>query len=361
MKRVLIINTNKYDYTGIVSFIRTYCYPIKNSDIKIEYVGYEIHTKFLEEFKCLNLMVHTVSSKKLSPIKYYYELNKILKNYYDVVHIHGSSALIAFELLLAKCKGIKKRIAHIHNTACTHPRLNTVLSPLFKACSTHRIACSKEAGEWGFGKKEFSVIKNAIDLDKFYFDPMKREQIRKELNIKETDIVLGHVGHFNDQKNHVFLINIFISYHKQYPHSKLLLVGGGVLEESIRHKVREEQLDDSVLFLGKRDDIDALMCAMDCLVFPSKWEGLGIVLIEGQATGLPCCVATTIPCEAQVSEWYISLELEEDSSIWCKNIQVLVESTNNRMNRSIKNSERIKIQGYSITLEKEKLVNFYLR
>lgn len=361
VKKVLVVNANKYDYTGIVSFIRTYCYSINSSELQIEFVAYEIHEQFHKELDILNLKYYIIPSKKNSPIKYYSALNKILRNNYDVVHVHGSSSLIAMELFLARLHRIPKRIAHCHNTTCTHPRLNQVLRPLFNSSCTDRLACSINAGKWSYGNRKFSVMKNAIDLSRFYYCENKRNNIRKQLCLSNEEIVLGHVGYFNKQKNHQFLINIFAEFHKRHSNSKLILIGGGILENEIMNQVESLKLKDSVIFLGKRNDIEDIMCAMDCFVFPSKWEGLGIVLIEAQATGLPCCVSSVVPNEAQMSSAYCKVDLESTIDSWCEAINKFVTSNYRRNNLCLNNKAEIEKNGYSIQLEKEKLINVYLQ
>ena len=356
-----MINTNHYDYTGIVSFIRAYCYSINNCNLKIEYVAFEIHQQFRKEMDELKLVYYEIPSKKKNPYKYYLALNKVLKNNYDVVHVHGNSSLIALELFLARLHGIQKRIAHCHNTTCDHKMLNIILRPLFNFSCTDRLACSIDSGKWMYKNRNFIIMRNAIDIGKFSFDESKRYKIRKELCIKEEEIVIGHVGHFNEQKNHQFLIDIFFEFHKQHPNSKLLLVGGGILETKIKNKVDELQLKNSVIFLGKRNDIEAVMCAMDCFVFPSKWEGLGIVLIEAQATGLPCCVSSVVPNEAKMSSAYCKVDLESSIDSWCKAIDELINNNKNRNDISLFNSNEIRRKGYSIQLERERLVNIYLK
>jgi len=361
LKKVLVINTNHYDYTGIVSFIRNYCYAVNDNNLIIEYAAFEIHDQFRNELDELKLTYYEIPGKKRSPYKYYLTLNKILKNNYDVVHVHGNSSLMAIELFLARLHGIKKRIAHCHNTTCEHMMLNRILRPLFIFSCTDRLACSIDSGKWMYGNNSFVVMTNAIDLGKFSFNENKRYNIRKELNILENEIVLGHVGHFNEQKNHNFLVNIFAQFHKKHPHSKLLLVGGGVLENEIRTKVNDLQLTDSVIFLGKRNDIENIMCGMDCFVFPSKWEGLGIVLIEAQATGLPCCVSSKVPEEAQMTSAYYRIDLKNSVDDWFEVVDLTINNKHDRKELSTENSIEVEKRGYSIQLERKKLVNIYLQ
>ena len=137
---------------------------------------------------------------------------------------------------------------------------------------------------------EFSVLHNAVRTDAFLFDSNARAEIRNELGI-DGKFVLGHIGRFSLPKNHDFLLDIFSEVKKRRPDSVLLLVGEGTLEAKVREKVRQLELDDSVLFIGRQMDIGRWLSAMDLFVLPSLYEGLGLVLVEAQCNGLFCVVS----------------------------------------------------------------------
>lgn len=221
--------------------------------------------------------------------KYQKELRRVLRDgKYKIVHSHINT-LSVFPLYAAKKVGVPVRIAHSHST--TNKKewkknlLKQVLRPFSKKYATNYMCCSELAGRWLFGDKTYDegkvyLLNNAIDLDKFKYDKKIRDKKRKELGIKEDTIVIGHIGRFVAQKNHTFLIDIFNQFHKKEKNSILLLAGQGPLQEEIKNKVRELGLDDSVRFLGQRNDANELYQAFDVFLLPSLYEGLPVVGVE---------------------------------------------------------------------------------
>ena len=229
--------------------------------------------------------------------KYQRELRRVLRDgKYKIVHSHINT-LSVFPLYAAKKVGVPVRIAHSHST--TNKKewkknlLKQVLRPFSKKYATNYMCCSELAGRWLFGDKAYDegkvyLLNNAIDLDKFKYDKKIKDKKRKELGIKEDTIVIGHIGRFVAQKNHTFLIDIFNQFHKKEKNSILLLAGQGPLQEEIKNKVRELGLDDSVRFLGQRNDANELYQVFDVFLLPSLYEGLPVVGVEAQASGLLC-------------------------------------------------------------------------
>lgn len=241
--------------------------------------------------------------------KYQKELRRVLRDgKYKIVHSHINT-LSVFPLYAAKKVGVPVRIAHSHST--TNKKewkknlLKQVLRPFSKKYATNYMCCSELAGRWLFGDKAYDegkvyLLNNAIDLDKFKYDKKIRDKKRKELGIKEDTIVIGHIGRFVAQKNHTFLIDIFNQFHKKEKNSILLLAGQGPLQEEIKNKVRELGLDDSVRFLGQRNDANELYQAFDVFLLPSLYEGLPVVGVEAQASGLLCFFSDDMTKETKV-------------------------------------------------------------
>ena len=258
---------------------------------------------------------------------YHKELKKIFKeNNYKIVHSHINT-LSVFPLYAAKCAGVPIRIAHSHST--TNKKewkknfIKQILRPFSKIFATHYFACSEYAGRWLFGNKEYDkgkvfLLNNAIDVNRFKYDEKIRKELRKELKINEDTVVIGHIGRFMAQKNHTFLIDIFNEYHKINPNSLLLLVGQGPLENKIKEKVKKLDLHKSVKFLGQRNDVNKLYQAFDLFLLPSLYEGLGMVLIEAQCSGLPCICSTEVPKVAQILKSVDFIDLKDDLNFWIK-------------------------------------------
>lgn len=297
-------------------------------------------------------------------IKYHKELKRVLKEgNYKIVHSHINT-LSVFSLFAAKCAGVPVRIAHSHSTTNKKEKsknlMKQLLRPFSKVFATDYMCCSELAGRWLFGDKEYDkgnvyLLNNAIDLNKFKYDEVIRREKRKELNIDDDTLVIGHVGRFVEQKNHRFLIDIFNEVHKQNEKSILLLVGQGPLMEEIKEKVKSLGIEDCVKFLGQRNDISELYQVMDLFLFPSLYEGLGMVAVEAQVSGLPCVVSTEIPEIAKVTEKITFIDLENKIEIWTEIIFKYLKNIN-RKNINFTNG----IKKYDIIKETTKLEKKYL-
>lgn len=293
---------------------------------------------------------------------YQKRLRKIFKmNNYKIVHSHINT-LSVFPLYAAKKVGIPVRIAHSHST--TNKKewkknlMKQILRPFSKLYATDYMCCSELAGRWLFGNKEYDkgnvyLLNNAIDLDKFKFNEKIRKEVRKELKIKDDTLVIGHIGRFVEQKNHRFLINIFNEVHKKNKDSILLLAGQGPLQKEIKEKVNELNLNDSVIFLGQRNDANRLYRAFDVFLLPSLYEGLGMVLIEAQTSGLPCVASTEVPNIAKVTDNLVFVELDNLDE-WSNSIM----NTNKKVRKDY--SKEVSKHDYDINKEVKKLEKRYL-
>lgn len=166
-------------------------------------------------------------------------------------------------------------------------------------------------------ENKVTIFNNAIDLERFRFNPSIRESVRRELGL-EGKFVIGHAGRFCIQKNHDFLIDVFAEVYRQRNDAVLVLVGNGELFDEVKAKVHRLGLDNAVVFLGVRGDVDRLYQAMDVFVLPSRYEGLGIVNIEAQTAGLPCVVSDVVPLEAKMTDQIIFLPLYKNADKWAE-------------------------------------------
>lgn len=252
--------------------------------------------------------------------KFQKELKKILKeNNYKIVHVHAFT-IGYFCLKTAKRCGVPIRIAHSHNNETVHDSkylLKRVMQKLYTIHANNLFACSEAAGRYLFGNREFKVLNNAIDSEKFIFNAQIREETRKELSL-ENNFVVGHVGRFHAQKNHKFLINVFKEIKAKQNNAKLILVGSGPLENEIKKQVEDLNLVKDVIFLGNRGDMNRIFMAMDVFVFPSLFEGLGIVSIEAQATGTPVICSEGLPEESKITPIYKKLNLSDSLEKWAE-------------------------------------------
>ena len=295
---------------------------------------------------------------------YLKKLQKVLKeNQYTIVHSHINT-LSVFPLYGAKKSGVEVRIAHSHSTTnkkeWKKDLMKNVLRPFSKRYATNYFACSCLAGRWLFGNKtydqgEVHLINNAIEVENFLYNEKIRLQKRKELSIQKDTLVIGHIGRFVKQKNHDFLLEIFNEIHKEEPNSILLLAGTGPLLEEIKKKTEELNLENSVLFLGQRTDANELYQAMDVFLLPSLYEGLPVVGVEAQASGLLCILSTSMTKETKVLETTKFISLQQTAKYWAETI--LKEYANFTRTNTLKEIQK---NGFDIKTEAKKLEKKYI-
>ena len=300
-----------------------------------------------------------------SDCDYRKKLKQFLKEHseYHILHTHthGNMGIV---LKIAKKCGIKCRIAHSHNARTDLPVIATFLKGLtsleIEKNATHFFACSTNAAKWLFPHrtKECKVVYNGIDLRKYLYQEDRRNYFRHELGIKKNETVLIHVGRFAKQKNHEFLIKVFdYLIKKEQLEAKLLLIGVGPLQEEIKRLVESLGLKERVIFMGNRSDVDSLLSASDLFVFPSLHEGLGIVVIEAQASGLKCIVSDAVPDEADLKLRTLQkVSLQDSEKYWCEMIR---EALKEKCNRNAYN-ERIMNSNYNIKNVAKQMQEFYI-
>lgn len=254
------------------------------------------------------------------------KFRRILKEKeYQIVQVQtGSIPLLAIGTKIAKQAGVPIVIAHSANTHTCNFKYKLQKKLFFPMLqyADHYWGCSLNACKDSFPLNILDracVIPYGIEVDRFKFNAEERKQIRKQLGITGK-LVLGHIGAFTEQKNHIFLLDIFRSVHSLQKDSVLLLVGEGELMNDIKRRAKNMGLSDAVIFYGTTENVPLILSAMDVFCFPSRWEGLGIVLIEAQASGLPCVVSSEIQPETVLTERYWMLELSEPPQKWAKYI-----------------------------------------
>lgn len=310
---------NSLEVNGVSTVIMNYCRNIdlKRFDISI-IVGVPVADIYRKECSGLNIQIYELPSRKTAKKNYYKALYRLLKKkHFDIFHIHGGSSLIVMELVIAKLCGIKVRIAHSHNTTCLHLKTHNLLLPFFKHLYTHAFACGKEAGKWLFDTQKFYIIPNGFCMEKFKYSEIDRDTQRKRLGL-EGKYVLGHIGRFNEQKNHKFLLEIFAKVAQQNKEAVLLLIGTGPSYDSVMKLIQQHPFKNRIITHGETNHPEIMYNAMDILVFPSLFEGLPIVLLEAQVSGLPCLISDVITKEADLSSTVTRLSLNDSSSHWAE-------------------------------------------
>lgn len=299
--------------------------------------------------------VHVAPHRLKHPLAYIRFVSGLVREQgYSIVHCHGNSCTIAIDLLAAKLGGAKVRIAHSHNSQCKFAALHRLLRPIFNRLYTHAMACGEEAGRWLFGKKPFTIIRNAIDTRAFAFDPDVRKPLRTELDCGERTVI-GCVANFVEAKNHVFLLKVFAEVRRRNPDYLLILVGDGPLRGMAEQQARELGVADHVRFLGLRTDIPLLLQAMDVMALPSLFEGFPTVALEWQCAGLPLLLSENITRDCAFTRYVQYLPLDEES--WASAILATPPSDRSAASRS--GVEAIAHAGYDLTRAAAELENSY--
>lgn len=310
---------------GIQAFLMNIYRKIDRSKIQFDFLVHYTEEQFYDkEIESLGGKIYRLSVREdYNLLKYIRDLNVFFKKHTEYKIVHGHMYTLGFFYLgVAKLNHIPIRIAHSHENSSEKNIkwiFKKIMAKTFPVNATHLFACSNEAGNYLFGKRAFNVWNNAIDAKKFVASLEVRQQIRDELQL-EDKFVVGHVGRFHPSKNHKFLINIFKEIKQNKSNAILLLIGSGEREEEIREQIATLSLQDDVIFLGNRSDMGRIFQAMDVFLFPSLFEGLGIVAIEAQAAGIPCICSNTVPKETKITPLISYLSLQASMEEWAQSV-----------------------------------------
>lgn len=351
---------------GMESFIMTYYRELRKCGVQFDFIAMFPHIAYEEEIQALGGKIYHTSDARKHPVAFYREMRNILKaETYDVVHANMLSAANIVPLIAAKRGAVRKIIAHSHNSSTpgiVRNILHRINKPLIPHFATDLFACSAKAGKWMYSDKmmkteRFHIIPNALDMKKFLYDETGREQVRAELGLKDR-LVIGHVGRFEEQKNHEFLIEVFREIAAAREDAVLLLIGEGELQDGIRRKVKDYGLTDKVRFLGVRSDVPRLWKAMDIFILPSLFEGLPIVALEAQASGVCSILADTITREVQLTDNVSFLSLNDSPEKWCEEVLSHIGYVRNQaVNEKILADFRK--AGYDIETAAQALLSYY--
>lgn len=358
--KLLTISTIGLNYNGITMVIYNYLSQMDRKDIKMEFISFlEMDRTLKTRFTKLG-NVKLIKSRKTHFFQYLWHISQIIQNKYDIVHIHGNSGTMAIEVLLCKFYGVKKIIVHGHNTKTLHPIVNQLLKGIMLKFADINLACSEDVGKWLYKGRKYLVLNNAIDIPKFKYNDENRAVLRKKYNIG-NEVLVGHIGHFNKQKNHSFLIDVFYEYLTINPNAKLVLIGNGSGYNNIKEKVRCLKIESKVLFLGYLNDPYKYYSMMDILLFPSLHEGLPIVTLEAQAAELPILASTAVTKEAICTNLFYQKSLSCGKGSWAKGMSYLLKQSGRRGDSTNIVFESITKRGFNISEEAKKLRNIYMQ
>ncbi len=307
--------------SGIGNFIMNVYRNIDRSKVQFDFIVHEHRdVSFDEEIQALGGRLFYVARKSVSPARNFREIYQVVKRgRYQIVFRHTDISTVALDLLAAWLGGAKVRIAHSHSTSTSNVRMHKLFQPMLNLLCTRRFACSRQAGAWLYGDRPYEVIINAINLKEFAYNEVIRKRMRKQEGL-ENCLVIGHIGNLLPVKNHLFMLEVMAEVVKRCPDARMVFVGDGVMREEIEKKRTVLGLKEYVILAGVRTDTAALLQAMDLFLFPSKYEGLPIALVEAQCSGLPCLVSEAIGQETMVTPSVHKLPLSAPPSDWADEI-----------------------------------------
>ena len=352
---------NKMERYGLETMLMNYYRNIDRTKVQFDFLTHR-RTKGKYDDEIIKLGGKVYYAPRLMPyniLKYRKYMKQFFEEHkeYKIVHSHIDT-MSFFPLREAKRNKVKYRISHSHTS-----KLDADLKyPIKLYCkfainkvANIRFSCGEKAGKFLYNNLDFSIINNAIDTDKFKYDEEKRKKVREKFHINNDEFVIGHVGRFIYIKNQKFLIDIFYEYLKINPNSKLLLVGTGEDENALRDKVNQLKINDKVMFLINRSDVNELYQAMDIFIMPSLFEGVPLVAIEAQSNGLPCILSEKISHEAKLCSNVTFMSLSDKPKCWVEKIFEMGTKRNKQAVEEIKNKK------YDIKEEANNLMNFYIQ
>ena len=346
------------DRAGIETMLMNFYRNIDKSKVQFDFLCNKLKPgDYDDEIKSLGGKIYV--SPGLNPFKWF-KYQKYMKNLFnnhpEYKIIHCQNEAMGFPALYAAKKaGVPVRISHSHNTLTRFDfkwPIKILYKYLLRTVATDYVACGEDAGKYLFGKK-VKIIHNAIDTDKFKYSEEKRIKLRKKYKITDK-FVIGHVGRFEPQKNHEFLIDLFYEYSKMNEKAILLLIGTGSLFYKIKEKVEKLGLSEKVIFTGSIDNVNEMYNVMDLFVLPSLHEGLPVVGIEAQYSGLKCLFSTKVTRECNIGKYAEFIELSNKEK-WLNSIS---EYHKNFISRE-KICDSITTNDYDIKTATHNLVEFY--
>lgn len=335
---ILLVIDGHIRRAGVQILMLNFCKILKKNNYHFiwYFTGEYIDKNYFENLSEISNQIFWNNHKKLNKIFNYIniakDINKIInQNQIDLVHVnsglHFTNGLVLF---YSKIKRIPRRISHIHginaklvnsNYTILNKLLIEILRFLILSNANILIACSNECGNFVYKrtKSQYIILPNGIEPSHFFFSPSLRKEIRTKLGLNDY-FVIGTVSRFSPVKNHKFLIKCFWEISKKNNRSKLLMVGDGELKNEIYKLVQELKIDENVVFIDATNDVNQYLQAMDVFVLPSFTEGLGIVCIEAQATGLSCIVSTGVPKEVRITDNLEIYALSDGPQKWAEYI-----------------------------------------
>lgn len=339
-----------------------------NSAFHISFVNESGKNDYQNEMQQLRWNSTYICPWRKNPINYFWDWFRFLSknhNEIDVIHFHYDQLSKFWPFLLLKFFPVKHVIVHSHNSSNTDMQKrwfmrlsNWIGKGIVSRMHITRFAVSYEAGKWLFGKSKFKIVHNGVNTQNYKFNKIERRKYRQEFDIGNNEIALVNIGRFQAQKNHSFLIRAFSKAHKEFPNTKLFLIGIGPLQYKVKQLVKKLGLEKSVIFLNLRNDVPDIISAFDIFLLPSLYEGFPISLVEAQANGLPIIYSNRVSKKIELTKFIRSASINEIDE-WSLSIKKIIENKSDFKTRA-KQYEVVSSMGYDLFLESEKLADFYM-
>lgn len=316
---------------GMENFIMNLYRNIDRTRFQFDFIVHQQKDNdYTEEIEKLGGRVYLLPRLTRKPFSNLHRIRRLVReNHYPMVIRHTANALVAPQLLAAKSAGAVT-VCHSHNETDPQLRLHRMGQKLMRRAADIRLACSEKAGHWMYGDQSFEVIHNAIDIPRFAYRESKATKIREEFHL-EGKHAYGNIANFIASKNHSYLLRIYREIIKLDPDAVCFCLGEGDLRPQIEEEIKELHLEERVILTGIRGDVPDFMSALDVLVFPSRFEGLPLTLIEAQAAGLPSLISDTITGDVIVTEGIVQqLSIELDPKEWAERAVLLAKEQSDR-------------------------------
>lgn len=356
MLRVLQVVTDM-GRAGIQSFLMNYYREVIKYDVQFDFLTYETEIDDYEkEIASMGGRIFRIPRLNPLSIRFRNALSVFFSQHseYNIVHVH-LDCMSGIILKAAQKHQVALRIAHSHSSSQSknlkYP-IKLFYKHMIPKYATRLLACGKDAGEWMFGKNRFYIIHNAINSSDYIYNSQNEYAMRKELGISKECLVIGFVGNFSAAKNHSRLVEIFYALQSKID-ARLLLIGSGVLEKTIKEKVHGLNIQDRVYFLGKRSDVPFVLQAIDVFVMPSLFEGTPVSVIEAQAAGIPCIISNCVPDDCMITDRIKKIGLDKTNEHWVQQI------LNAAMMKKEDTSKKIVEAGYDIVTNAKELIRYY--
>jgi glycosyltransferase involved in cell wall biosynthesis len=313
----------------------------------------------IKAFEDLGCRVIVFPDRYSHTFKYCMKLYRsIKKEKYQVVHVHGSSAMLVLELFVARIAGVPCRIAHSRNTSCLNEKMDKMLRPIFHRMYTKALSCGSDAGDFLFEGHEYQVFHNGKDFEKFKYSLETRKKYRDTFGI-EGKKVLGFVGNLIEQKNPFFLLDVFKEVCATEKNVHLVIMGDGELREKLVLYSQKLEIYENITFTGRISNVNEIIQACDIMLLPSIYEGLPNVVLEWQIAGLPSLISDKITQECKVTDMVHFLPIDQGTQIWVDKVNS-IEVKDNREKASLYACKEMQKAGFEIHESTRRLEEIYL-